>query len=74
MKKQLRKLDLLFRFTKLTPEMFYSIGVTDSEIKLQGFFNNPQNVIIIKKLFSNASIGDNGFIGFSKNNIIITLT
>lgn len=73
MKKQLRRLHLLFRFTKLTPEMFYSISVNEYAITLQGHFNS-EIVLVIKKLFGNMNIGDNGFIGFSKNNIIITLT
>jgi len=73
MKKQLRKLDLLFRFTKLTPEMFYSIGISEYVIKLQGHFNSD-NAIIIKKLFGNPKIEDSGFLDFSKNDISVTLT
>lgn len=73
MEKQLRKLDLLFRLTRLKPEMFYTITVYERTINLQGLFNS-KTVIDIKKIFGEATISDNGFIEFSKNNISIILT
>lgn len=73
MEKQLRKLDLLFRLTRLKPEMFYSVTVNECTISLQGLFNS-KTVIDIKKIFVEATISDNGFIEFSKNNISIILT
>lgn len=73
MEKQLRKLDLLFRLTRLKPEMFYSVTVNEHTINLQGLFNS-KTVIDIKKIFVEATISDNGFIEFSKNNISIILT
>jgi len=73
MEKQLRKLDLLFRLTRLKPEMFYSVTVSEHTINLQGFFN-CKTVVDIKKIFVEATISDNGFIEFSKNNISIILT
>lgn len=73
MEKQLRKLDLLFRLTRLKPEMFYSVTVNEHIINLQGLFNS-KTVIDIKKIFGEATISDNGFIELSKNNINITLT
>jgi hypothetical protein len=36
MKSQLRKLNLIFRFTKLKPEMFYAIKFDKWDIVLQG--------------------------------------
>ena len=36
MKENLRRLQLIFRFTRLKPEMFYSINVTEYDISLQG--------------------------------------
>jgi len=39
MKSNLRRLHLLFKFTRLNPDMFYSISVTESGIYLQGKFN-----------------------------------
>lgn len=72
MEKQLRKLDLLFRLTRLKPEMFYSVTVSERTINLQGFFNY-KTVMVIKK-YAEGTISDDGFIEFSKNNISIILT
>lgn len=73
MEKNLRKLNLLFRFTSLKPEMFYSISVNERAIKLQGKFD-PDKVLKIKKLRMTQSISTIGYIEFYKNNIEITLT
>jgi len=40
MKENLRRLQLIFRFTRLKPEMFYNISVTAYEIYLQGKAKN----------------------------------
>jgi len=37
MKENLRRLHLIFRFTRLKPDMFYSIEFGASEIVLQGY-------------------------------------
>ena len=37
MKENLRRLQLIFRLTRLKPEMFYCISVTNYEITLQGY-------------------------------------
>lgn len=39
MKENLRRLQLIFRFTRLKPEMFYSIQFDDGEVVLQGYPN-----------------------------------
>lgn len=44
MKENLRRLQLIFRLTRLKPEMFYSINVTEYDISLQGRTNDIGNV------------------------------
>jgi len=75
MKANIRFLNLLFRFTKLTPEMFYSIAVTEQLVSLQGQYN-PDLVIILNKLKLKMAISEHGYLYFQKSNsnFKITLT
>ena len=73
MKTQLRKLDLIFKHTRLEADMFYSISVRENEIVLQGEYTS-EKVLLFRELFGRASIGENGYIKFNKGNIYIVLT
>jgi len=44
MGKNLRRLQLIFRLTRLTPDMFYVITIWSDEIILQGYKNDLVNV------------------------------
>lgn len=70
MKKNLRRLQLIFRFTRLKPDMFYSIRVDEYDITLQGHRD------VIKGTYSDLNFkskyGDN--VHFERNNIIIART
>lgn len=70
----MRKLNLIFRFTKFKPEMFYSIGF-GSEITLQGYFHS--NIVkIAKELKFHITVGEdqNNYVKCYRGGIEITLT
>lgn len=75
MRKNLRKLNLLFKYTRLKPEMFYVITVYGHSIDLQGHLN-AENIKILRSLFgaNTHQIMDTGYLQFYKNNLVITLT
>lgn len=73
MKENLRRLQLIFRLTRLKPEMFYSINVTESGLHFQGKFSG-EKVNEVKKLFTNFCLSSNGYVEFSRCNLEITLT
>lgn len=74
MKENLKKLALIFRFTMLKPEMFYSISVSSFTISLQASYSSDF-ARTCQKLFKKSEISsDSGFIEFKRNNIRITLT
>lgn len=44
MKENLRRLELIFKLTRLKPEMFYSISFCNSRIVMQGYTDKLHNV------------------------------
>jgi len=73
MKNNLRRLNLIFRFTNLKPEMFYSITFRASTIELQGKFN-PEVIKQVKKMFNYHSISIHGYIEFKRYNLELIFT
>jgi len=73
MKTQLRKLNLLFALSFLSPDMFYNIRVDSTEIYLQGRYNSDIGKTLMLK-GSHLSVDDTGFIISKKSNLTITLT
>lgn len=70
MKENLRRLQLIFRLTRLKPEMFYVVSIDNYGIKLQG------NACEIKTAYSDLNFkscyGDD--VHFERNNIMIART
>ncbi len=74
MKASLRKLNLLFRLTKLRPDMFYDICVeSGNRIKLQGKYN-PDLALYLRAKKLTYDINANGYTVFVRGNIRIVLT
>lgn len=74
MNRNIRRLNLLFKFTCLKPEWFYCISINDGGITLQGYFK-PEIVLEIKRLFKDDPlITKNGHIEFKVYNIEVILT
>lgn len=72
MKENLRKLQLIFKLTALSPEMFYSISVM-SGISLQGNMK-ASTIAELEKLRFSLSVDERGYLIGSRNAIDICLT
>ncbi len=71
LKKQMRKLNLAFLLTKLKPDMFYSIGLYETGIMLQGLASQNCSNFDLTKFKKSA----NGYYEYTTTqNINITLT
>jgi hypothetical protein len=70
MKSQLRKLNLIFRFTKLNPEMFYAVSFTESSIVLQG--HNSKELKACCRKYPRHK--ESQYLEYRKNDIEIVLT
>lgn len=72
MKENLRRLHLIFRLTRLRPEMFYCINVWDGDIILQGhrkIIGNVNNEL--KFEFSEIESKSGSFDTYRRNNLQI---
>jgi len=72
MKENLRRLQVLS--TLIDIELFYTIGVSDNGITLQGFFKPTTVQLILKNKFKQAPVSPNGYMELERGNIKITLT
>ena len=73
MKTQLKRLNKIFALTILSVSDFYSIGITESGIILQGHYNSDL-VKRMKLKKSHFVITDNGYLSAHRKNIQIVLT
>ena len=74
MKDNLRKLNLIFRFTKLKPGMFYSVSFTETGVNMQGHFKGLTAAMLKQMLFDDGVDKEYGYVTFVRSNIIVTLT
>ena len=73
MKTQLRKLHLLFKFTILDPEDFYSISFSIAGgINLQGHYTSK--VVQKYRKYFTTIVDESGYINMTRGNINIVLT
>ena len=70
--RQLRKLNLIFKFTILKPEMFYNVRFDNHTLTLQGYYNSEIVYFCIGKKFESEVRQGNIF--FEKTGIRIVLT
>ena len=74
MKQNLRKLQLLFLLTRLTEDMFYSITVTEYDIRMQGRYSQDKLEAIngLFKTYTSTAPRDVDFIRRHKIQIFLT--
>ena len=72
MKNNLKRLQVLL--TLLNIDIFYSIGVSEYNLTLQGFFKSESVKVILKNKFKQLPISEHGYMEFERDDIKITLT
>ena len=70
---QIRKLNLIFKFTELNPGMFYNISATNYGIKFMGEFNESILSFAYKHKFE-VKISENGFLRLTRKDFEIVIT
>ena len=73
MKKNLRKLHLIFKFTLIKPEWFYVVSFDGTEITLQGHYKADIYKYFEKQGYLH-SVDGNKYACFTRSNIKVYLT
>ena len=73
METNFRRMQLIFKFTKIKPELFYSVSFTKSDITLQGCYISDI-ARMMNKLKFRSKIDINGHAEFTRGMINVILT